>query len=122
MSSSSMNTAVQTKTSVHRCRDDVPGAWATRPTMDVLLPVTVLRLGHRGRVRAVPGSAGPVRKGPPCGALPCPRRSAGGIAGGQLGSRLHRGSVPGWYGGREEVDEQLVDALGLVVVHPVGGA
>ena len=28
-------------------------------------------------------------------------------------------SVPGWQGGGEEVDEQLVDALRLVVMHPV---
>jgi hypothetical protein len=28
----------------------------------------------------------------------------------------------GWFGGGEEVDEQLCDALGLVVMHPVRGA
>ena len=37
------------------------------------------------------------------------------------GTRRSPWSVPGWPGGGEEVDEQLVDALSLVVVHPVRG-
>ena len=37
------------------------------------------------------------------------------------GARRSPWSVPGWQGGGEKVGEQLVDALSLVVVHPVRG-
>jgi hypothetical protein len=37
------------------------------------------------------------------------------------GARRDPRSVPGWQGGGEEIDEQLVDALSLVVMHPVRG-
>jgi hypothetical protein len=45
MSSSNMNAAVQTSTSVHRCRDDVPGASAICLTTSSGSPS---RLTHRG--------------------------------------------------------------------------
>ena len=37
------------------------------------------------------------------------------------GARRSPWSVPGWQGGGEKVDEQLVDALSLVVMDPVRG-